>query len=291
MEFKQLKYFVEIVRNGGMTQASEHLFVAQSTISKAVKNLENEFDITLFDRSQRHIKLTDTGEVFYEKAVEFLTLFDKLTMELNDIFEIKKGHIRLGLSPMIKVNLITDNLEKFHKKYSDVTYEVLEGGGKAVENYLSQDEIDIGVTALPVDSSKFNSMPLYKEELFLVLNQSHKLSHKKKVAIHELVDEEFVLLHDDYYLRDMIIENCRKAGFYPKTVAKISQLTFIDNMIKRGLGISIVPKSIADQMGDEVRAIELAGEKIYWHLGLIWKKGSYMNQVTEEWMAFLKQDL
>ncbi|MCD2521111.1 LysR family transcriptional regulator, partial [Mammaliicoccus lentus] len=61
MEFKQLKYFVEIVRNGGMTQASEHLFVAQSTISKAVKNLENEFDITLFDRSQRHIKLTDTG--------------------------------------------------------------------------------------------------------------------------------------------------------------------------------------------------------------------------------------
>lgn len=62
-------------------------------------------------------------------------------------------------------------------------------------------------------------------------------------------------------------------------------------MIKRGLGISIVPKSIADQMGDEVRAIELAGEKIYWHLGLIWKKGSYMNQVTEEWMAFLKQDL
>src|SRR5699024_5710957 len=137
----------------------------------------------------------------------------------------------------------------------------------------------------------FNSMPFYKYDIFLVNKQTQKLSHKKKVAIHELVYEEFVLLHDDYYLRDMIIENCRKAGFYPKTVAKISQLTFIDNMIKRGLGISIVPKSIADQMGDEVRAIELAGEKIYWHLGLIWKKGSYMNQVTEEWMAFLKQDL
>ena len=52
MEIKQIKYFVEVVRQGGMTQASEHLYIAQSTISKAIKNIENEYDITLFDRSQ-----------------------------------------------------------------------------------------------------------------------------------------------------------------------------------------------------------------------------------------------
>lgn len=291
MEFKQLKYFVEIVRNGGMTQAAEHLFVAQSTISKAVKNLENEFDVTLFDRSQKHIKLTDTGEVFYDKAVEFLTLFDHLTLELNDIFEVQRGHIRLGLSPMIKVDLITDSLENFHGKYSNVTYEVTEGGGKAVEHYINKDEVDIGVTTLPVDSSKYNSVPLYKEELFLVVNKSHKLAKRHQVSISELKDEEFVLFHDDYYLRDMIIENCRKEGFYPKTVAKISQLTFISNMIERGLGLSIVPQSIAEQMSDDVTMIELEGEKIYWHLGLIWKKGAYVNRVTKEWILFLKESL
>ncbi|WP_323703784.1 LysR family transcriptional regulator [Mammaliicoccus sp. Dog046] len=291
MEFKQLKYFVEIVRNGGMTQAADHLFVAQSTISKAVKNLENEFDIILFDRSKKHIKLTDTGEVFYDKAVEFLTLFDHLTLELNDIFEVQKGHIRLGLSPLIRVDLITNSLEKFHDKYSNVTYEVAEGGGKAVEHYLNKDEVDIGVTTLPVDSSKYNSVPLYREELFLVVNTAHRLAQHETVAIGELRDEEFLLLHDDYYLRDMVIENCRQAGFYPKTVAKISQLTFISNMIKRGLGISIVPKSIAEQMSEDVTMIELEGEKIYWHLGLIWKKGAYVNRVTQEWITFLKSSL
>lgn len=118
------------------------------------------------------------------------------------------------------------------------------------------------------------------------MNKSHKLAKRHQVSISELKDEEFVLFHDDYYLRDMIIENCRKEGFYPKTVAKISQLTFISNMIERGLGLSIVPQSIAEQMSDDVTMIELEGEKIYWHLGLIWKKVPMLTELRKNGYYF-----
>ncbi len=103
MEIKQIKYFVEVVRQGGMTQASEHLYIAQSTISKAIKNIENEYDITLFDRSQKQIKLTDIGQTFYDNSLEFLALFEKLSLEMNDIVNVQKGHIKIGLSPMMNV--------------------------------------------------------------------------------------------------------------------------------------------------------------------------------------------
>ncbi|NQD97450.1 LysR family transcriptional regulator, partial [Staphylococcus xylosus] len=66
MEIKQMKYFVEVVKNGGMTQASEHLYIAQSTISKNIKSIEDEFSITLFDRRKKHIILTDIGQIFYD---------------------------------------------------------------------------------------------------------------------------------------------------------------------------------------------------------------------------------
>ena len=89
MEIKQIKYFVEVVRQGGMTQASEHLYIAQSTISKAIKNIENEYDITLFDRSQKQIKLTDIGQTFYDNSLEFL-LFEKLSLEMNDVVNVQK---------------------------------------------------------------------------------------------------------------------------------------------------------------------------------------------------------
>ncbi len=95
-----------------MTQASEHLYIAQSTISKAIKNIENEYDITLFDRSQKQIKLTDIGQTFYDNSLEFLALFEKLSLEMNDIVNVQKGHIKIGLSPMMNVQMFTNALSE-----------------------------------------------------------------------------------------------------------------------------------------------------------------------------------
>lgn len=287
MEIKQIKYFVEVVRQGGMTQASEHLYIAQSTISKAIKNIENEYDITLFDRSQKQIKLTDIGQTFYDNSLEFLALFEKLSLEMNDVVNVQKGHIKIGLSPMMNVQMFTNALNQFHKLYPNVTYEVIEGGGKIVENLTANDDVDIGITTLPVDHSLFHSVSLYNEELLLVISNDHHLSDMEKVDLAELKNEEFVLFHDDYYLKDQIIENCKRIGFYPKTVANISQISFIANMIQQGIGISIVPESLVRLMGDNVTSIQLENVELSWHLGAIWRKDAYLNYVTRQWIDFI----
>ncbi|MGX0513520.1 cidABC operon transcriptional activator CidR [Staphylococcus capitis] len=287
MEIKQIKYFVEVVRQGGMTQASEHLYIAQSTISKAIKNIENEYDITLFDRSQKQIKLTDIGQTFYDNSLEFLALFEKLSLEMNDVVNVQKGHIKIGLSPMMNVQMFTNALNQFHKLYPNVTYEVIEGGGKIVENLTANDDVDIGITTLPVDHSLFHSVSLYNEELLLVVSNDHHLSDMEKVDLAELKNEEFVLFHDDYYLKDQIIENCKRIGFYPKTVANISQISFIANLIQQGIGISIIPESLVRLMGDNVTSIQLENVELSWHLGAIWRKDAYLNYVTRQWIDFI----
>lgn len=289
MEIKQIKYFVEVVRQGGMTQASEHLYIAQSTISKAIKNIENEYDITLFDRSQKQIKLTDIGQTFYDNSLEFLALFEKLSLEMNDIVNVQKGHIKIGLSPMMNVQMFTNALNQFHRLYPNVTYEVIEGGGKIVENLTSNDDVDIGITTLPVDPSEFHSTSLYNEELLLVVSNDHHLAHLNKVDMADLKDEEFVLFHDDYYLKDQIIENCKRLGYYPKTVANISQISFIANMIQQGIGISIVPESLVNLMGNNVTSIQLENVELSWHLGVIWRKDAYLNHVTRKWIEFISE--
>mgnify|MGYP001508296981 CR=1 FL=1 len=287
MEIKQIKYFVEVVRQGGMTQASEHLYIAQSTISKAIKNIENEYDITLFDRSQKQIKLTDIGQTFYDNSLEFLALFEKLSLEMNDVVNVQKGHNKIGLSPKMNVQMFTNALNQFHKLYPNVTYEVIEGGGKIVENLTANDDVDIGITTLPVDHSLFHSVSLYNEELLLVVSNDHHLSDMEKVDLAELKNEEFVLFHDDYYLKDQIIENCKRIGFYPKTVANISQISFIANLIQQGIGISIVPESLVRLMGDNVTSIQLENVELSWHLGAIWRKDAYLNYVTRQWIDFI----
>ncbi|OEK65718.1 LysR family transcriptional regulator [Staphylococcus equorum] len=288
MEIKQMKYFVEVVRNGGMTQASEHLYIAQSTISKNIKSIENEFDITLFDRRKKHIILTDIGQIFYDKCVEALAVLDDLSLEMGDVTNLERGHIRIGISAIMNVRLFTESLNQFHSKYPNVTYEVIEGGGKAVEFYLNNDEIDVGITTLPVDEDIYHAVPLYKEKLLLIVDKNSELAQQSSIYLGDLKDESFIMFHDDYYLKDQIIESCRKVGFHPKTVAKMSQITFIENMIRDGIGVSILPESIVNILNDGVVGIEINGADVAWNLGVIWKKESYMNHVTHEWINFLK---
>ncbi|MDW4324379.1 LysR family transcriptional regulator [Staphylococcus saprophyticus] len=288
MEIKQMKYFVEVVKNGGMTRASKHLYIAQSTISKNIKSIEDEFNVTLFDRRKKHIILTDIGQIFYDKCVEALAILDDLSLEMDDVTNIERGHIRLGISAIMDVRLFTESLNQFHSMYPNVTYEVVEGGGKAVEFYLNNDEIDVGITTLPVDDDIYHAVPLYKEKLMLVVDKNSKYAKQSAVYLGDLKNERFIMFHDDYYIKDQIIESCRKVGFHPKVVAKMAQITFIENMILDGIGVSILPESIVSILNKDITGIEITGGDVNWNLGIIWKKESYINYVTREWINFLK---
>ncbi|WP_342610540.1 LysR substrate-binding domain-containing protein [Staphylococcus hsinchuensis] len=288
MEFKQMKYFVEVVKRGGMTQASEQLFIAQSTISKNIKLLEDEFSIQLFDRSKKHIVLTDVGKVFYEKCVETLAVIEDMTSEMGDVMNLDSGHIRLGISAILNVRFFTGRLKQFHNKYPNVTYEVIESGGKAIKQFLNNDEIDVGITTLPVNDDIYDSIPLYTEQLLLVVNKDSKYADVNAVHLKDLKDEYFLMFHDDYYLKDQFFESCRNVGFEPKTIAKMSQITFIENMIMDGIGITVLPESIVKILNDELVGIPLEGADDSWNLGVIWKKGNYMNFATRELIEFLK---
>lgn len=282
MEIKQMKYFVEVVKNGGMTRASKHLYIAQSTISKNIKSIEDEFNVTLFDRRKKHIILTDIGQIFYDKCVEALAILDDLSLEMDDVTNIERGHIRLGVSAIMDVRLFTESLNQFHSMYPNVTYEVVEGGGKAVEFYLNNDEIDVGITTLPVDDDIYHAVPLYKEKLMLVVDKNSKYAKQSAVYLGDLKNERFIMFHDDYYIKDQIIESCRKVGFHPKVVAKMAQITFIENMILDGIGVSILPESIVSILNKDITGIEITGADVNWNLGIIWKKESYINYVTRE---------
>ena len=97
--------------------------------------------------------MTDIGQTFYDNSLEFLALFEKLSLEMNDVVNVQKGHIKIGLSPMMNVQMFTNALNQFHKLYPNVTYEVIEGGGKIVENLTANDDVDIGITTLLVHYS------------------------------------------------------------------------------------------------------------------------------------------
>ena len=147
LDIKHMKYFMEVVNQGGMTNASKSLYIAQPTISKAIKDIENELKMTLFDRQKRYLVLTDAGKIFYKKCEEIITLYDNIPFEINGLLGLETGHINIGMFSNGHATIYLHTRE-FHKLYPNVTYNLNESGGKSIETRLINDQIDIGITTI-----------------------------------------------------------------------------------------------------------------------------------------------
>ncbi|PTK93922.1 LysR substrate-binding domain-containing protein, partial [Staphylococcus gallinarum] len=148
-----------------------------------------------------------------------------------------------------------------------------------------------GITTLPVDKTIFHSIPLYQEDLRLVLNKEHELARYDEIEMHMLKDEDFILFNEDFYLNDKIIEAAKNAGFIPNTISKISQWNFIENLLSAHLGVSILPENIVNMLDNNFKNIKIVDQSMRWELGVIWKKDKYLSHATRQWIDFMKLHL
>lgn len=113
MDIKHLQYFIEVTNFNSFTRAADHLFITQPTISKMIKNLETELGVELFDRSRKQLILTDAGRVVLEQAKLIDKAFHNLETEMDNLLGLKKGHIRIGLPPIIDASFFPEFLAVF----------------------------------------------------------------------------------------------------------------------------------------------------------------------------------
>ncbi|MFG6115407.1 cidABC operon transcriptional activator CidR [Halobacillus sp. MO56] len=291
MDIRHLKYFIEVSRFGSFTRAADHLFVTQPTISKMIKNLESELGVELFDRTRKQLVLTDAGRVILNQAQTIDKAFDNLQTELDDLIGLQKGHIRIGLPPIMDADHFFQILGKFHQLYPKITFQLMENGTRKIEEDIIEDNLDVGIAVLPTEGEEFDHFSFMKEELRAVVPPSHKLAARKQIKLEELKDELFILFNKDFALNDRIRGACKEAGFIPQVVSESSQWDFIGKMITSELGISILPYSVSKLLKEDVRTVRIVKPMIEWDLAIIWRKNHYLSYATKEWLKFTQERL
>jgi DNA-binding transcriptional LysR family regulator len=126
MEIRTLRAFVEVVRQGGFSQAAKVVFATQSTVSKAVKQLEDEIGVLLLDRLGHRSTLTSAGEIVYRRALRILAERDDLISELDEVRGLKRGLLRLGLPPMVSSILFAPLLAIYRKRCPGIEIRLVE---------------------------------------------------------------------------------------------------------------------------------------------------------------------
>lgn len=288
MDIRQLSYFIEVAHQESFSKASRNLHLTQPTLSKMVKNLEDELDVVLFDRSTRQIKLTDAGKLALSHAQQTMKSLDNLKLALADLKNIKTGKITIGLPPLIGASFFPKIIGEFHQYYPNIDIQLVEEGGKMIEKGLLEGSIDVGVVVLPVDEDAFEVVPLVERELVLVVNHSHPLAKKKQVNFQDLRDESFILYSKGYSLHDRVREMCIQNGFEPRVAHESGQWLFISEMISANLGISLLPETICHKLDpDKITTVRMINPKAEWNLAIIWRKHHYLSYAAKEWVQFV----
>ena len=150
MDIRSLRYFVETVRLSSFTQAAESLHLTQSTISKMVRQLEDEVGAQLLVRDGRKLSLTDTGRIVYQHGQEMLASMRQLTLEVRDTQALARGSLTVGIPPMINV-LFTPVLKAFRARHPQIKLTLQEDTGQQIERKVAAGELEIGMTVLPAD--------------------------------------------------------------------------------------------------------------------------------------------
>ncbi|GGC87737.1 LysR family transcriptional regulator [Chelatococcus reniformis] len=289
MELRTLRAFVEVVRQGSFSRAAKVVFATQSTVSKAVKQLEDELGVPLLDRIGHRSTLTVAGEVVYRRAVQMLAQRDDLMSELQDLQGLRRGTLRLGLPPVGSSTLFAPLFAIYRNRHPGIDIRLVEHGSDRLEEILRNGEIDLAALLLPV-SEEFAWQQVRREPLVALLPAAHALAQRTSVTLVDLKDVPFVLFETGFALNRIILGASRRHGFEPVVAARSSQIDFVVELAAVGLGVAFLPRMIAQQRPHPaVARVPLAEPQTGWDIAMIWRRGAYLSQAAQAWLALVRE--
>ncbi|HHS9580320.1 TPA: LysR substrate-binding domain-containing protein [Raoultella planticola] len=288
MDIRTLRYFVEVVRQQSFTRAAEKLFVTQPTISKMLKNLEDELNCTLLIRDGRRLLLTDTGRVVFERGQAILGEFHQLESELSDINHLHKGVLRLGIPPMVGM-LMAEPIGLFRQRYPGVELKIAEFGGLTVQQAVSNGELDLAMTALPVDEdSGLSTLPLFNHPLCVLTPRTEEWESVQSLSPEAIAAHPLVIYNEDFALSRQLMALFTCHDVKPRIAVRSGQWDFLAAMVQAGIGVAILPQPICERLDAQNFCWIPLQSELHWELGMIWREGVYLSHSAQAWLECSK---
>ncbi|MBB5702322.1 DNA-binding transcriptional LysR family regulator [Ochrobactrum daejeonense] len=285
MNLRSFQAFIEVVRQGGFSAAAKTINATQSTVSKAVKQLEDELGITLLDREASPSRLTAAGEIVYRRALAMLTERDDMLAEIEELRGLKRGLLRLGLPPIGSSVLFAPVFAAYTKLYPEIDIQLVEHGSKRLEELLLAGEVELAASLLPVADS-FEWQDVLCEPVVALMPASHPVNGDNGVSLREISGLPFILFESGFALNHIILDACRLHGYSPNVAVRSSQIDFIVELVAAGMGIGFLPGMIAEQRQHPgVRIHRIKDADVSWHMALIWRKGAFLSHAARAWLA------
>jgi len=288
MDFRQLEIFQSVAKHRSFTKAAKEIRIAQPAVSIAIRKLEEELDLQLFNRSEKKVFLTAEGEVLLYHARSLSDQFDATISNMNDLKELKKGKVRIGMPAMMGAYFFPEVFGKFKKAYPFLNIQVHDEGTKIIQSRLISGEIELGVVTIGETPDNLEVQPFLSQEMLLFVRKDHPFSRRKKVKFEEVINEDLITVKEGYFLREAINRMSQGFQIKPNITFETNLMTLTRSLVLDKYGIGFCLEMV---LKDDNALVGVSFDPpVILEFGIAWKKNGYLSKANRVFVDFLLEN-
>jgi DNA-binding transcriptional LysR family regulator len=299
----RLRAFLAVVQEGGFSRAARKLGQTQSSVSQAVRALEDEVGEVLLDRAGRTVQLTEAGKLVAFHAERVFEELGRLNAALSARRALTAGRLLLGTSDTLATYVLPRVFARFRARYPSVELSLDNRPSPAIAARVAARELDLGVVSLPLPhelriAGKRASDALRIEVLaaqrdVLIVPPDHALATRKRLTLGELASETWVLLDSSTSTRALLDGRFRELGLEPRVSMEMSSVEVLKRLVELGFGVSVVPEvaTRSEVQNGSLCAVELAGLGNQRKLGLVSPLSGLLSHAARAFRDVLVEEL
>ena len=241
MNIQQLEYIVALDKHRHFQRAAESCGVSQPTLSALIQKLEEELDLTLFDRKSHPINTTDSGRAVIDQARVVLYHIAQLKEMTRSEKELDRGTVRIGVIPTVAPYILPRLFKQMQQMSPQIELRAFELRTAIIIEQLRKAELDMAILATPLDQPDFLEIPLYYEKFAAYVSPSEELYNKEEIAAHEMPTEHLWVLKEGHCMRNQVFNFCQTQSAYSTTYEAGSIDTLIKIVDENG-GYTVIPE-------------------------------------------------
>jgi len=287
LELSELRSFVVLANHLHFGQAAEALHVSQPALTKQIQRLEAKVTGPLLIRGHRQVTLTPAGEILRDRARSLLREAEIAEQMTRLAVSGKAGLLRIGFGIASLAAGLPDILTRFRQHFPGVQVSMRDMSTQGQIEALEQGDIDVGFVRLPVEHPDLVTLPVLEEMLVAAVPRG--MAYRK--GLYSLRNEPFVVISRSVSTSffDHLVQTCRAAGFSPRIVQEVNELFTVLNLVKAGVGVSLVPHSAGLMRVPDVRLLETGLVEARWKIGLAWRKLDQADPLVRNFISLARR--
>lgn len=290
---RQLQYFIAVAEEGTVSGAAQSLSISQSAVTEAIKELEGDLGVSLFERHRRGLAITHKGHQFYRHATRILASVSDARRSFAGEATPASGTLQLGVTSLVAGYVLSDLLARYRRAYPGISVSAIEDNGDYLEHLLVGGELDVAVMVI----SNLKDRVALQAEIFetspyrLWLPLGHRLADADIISISDIVPEPLIML-----TVDETEENTGKllAAFSarPNVAFRTRSVEAVRSLVATGAGIALLPDLVYRPWsleGDRIESRDISGALPVVQVGMVWRRGSRLPQAARDFIGLAQQ--